>query len=105
MPITWDVDLTYGKRWDGGNRGVLNDLMDNPGITPWYTTNVRGGGLGNHLLDKFFSQAGTWYRRAYLVRLWNAIHEKYTVEAYEDRISVLHDLLYDEQAEDIQSKD
>jgi spore coat protein CotH len=75
MPVAWDLDLTYGKLWDGTYGGVLNDKMHTPGITPWYTTNVRGEGTGNYLLDKFFSQAGTWYRRAYLVRLWSAVQE------------------------------
>ncbi|MBN1442561.1 MAG: CotH kinase family protein, partial [Planctomycetes bacterium] len=101
MPITWDMDLTFGKRWDGNYGGVLNDLMDNPGITPWYTTNVRGEGTGNHLLDKFFSQAGTRFRRAYLVRLWSAIQEKYREDLFEEKILRLRELLFDEQLEDI----
>jgi hypothetical protein len=100
MPTIWDVDLSYGKRWDGSYGGVLNDGMDTPGITPWYTTNVRGGGTGNHLLDKFFSQAGTYYRRAYLVRLWSNLHERYTIEFYDRRIAELQERLIDEQAED-----
>jgi hypothetical protein len=97
----WDLDLCYGKRWDGTYGGVYNDLMDNPGITPWYTTRVRGEGLGNHLLDRFFYQAGAYYRRAYLVRLWDAIHEKYSIEFYEAKIARLRDLIFEEQAEDI----
>ncbi|MCZ6794107.1 MAG: lamin tail domain-containing protein [Planctomycetota bacterium] len=100
MPITWDIDLTYGKRWDGGFGGVLNDRMDNPGITPWHTTSVRGGGTGNHFNDKFFSQGGTYYRRAYVVRLWDAIHEKYTIETYEDKLAAFRELLFEEQEED-----
>jgi len=101
MPTTWDMDLTYGKRWDGTFEGVLNDLMDNPGVDPWYTTNVNGGGTGNHLLDRFFFNAGTWYRRAFLVRLWSALAEKYTNELTGERIDGLRALLLDEQAEDI----
>ncbi len=101
MPTGWDLDLSYGKIWDGTYGGVLNDKMHNPGITPWYTTNVRGGGTGNYLLDKFFSQAGTWYRRAYLVRLWDALQEKYTTAAFEEKILALRDLLYEEQLDDI----
>jgi len=100
FPIVWDVDLTFGKRWDGNYGGVLNDKMDNPGISPWYTTNVRGEGRGNHLLDKFFYQSGSYYRRAYLVRLWDAIQEKYTIEKFEEKISALRDLLWEEQLED-----
>ena len=103
MPITWDMDLVYGKRWDGNNRGVLNDLMDNPGTTPWHTTNVRGGGLGNHLLDKFFSQAGDYFRRAYIVRLWDLLHEKHTEERFEVRLGALHADLLEEQAVDIEA--
>jgi hypothetical protein len=101
MPLTWDMDLTFGKIWDGTYGGVLHDKMHNPGITPWYTTNVDGAGGGNHLLDKFFSQAGTWYRRAYLVRLFDALREKYTEEFFEEKIAGLRDLLFDEQVEDI----
>ncbi len=101
LPIIWDIDLSYGKKWDGSYGGVYHDKMDNPGITPWYTTTVRGGGIGNHFLDKFFAQAGTHYRRAYLTRLWDAIHEKYTIEFYEEKISTFRTLLWDEQLEDI----
>jgi hypothetical protein len=101
MPLTWDMDLTFGKLWDGTYGGVLHDKMHNPGITPWYTTNVDGAGGGNHLLDKFFAQAGDWYRRAYLVRLFDALREKYTEAFYEDKIAGLRELLLEEQAEDI----
>ncbi|MBN1419112.1 MAG: CotH kinase family protein, partial [Planctomycetes bacterium] len=101
IATAWDVDLTFGKRWDGSYGGIYHDKMDNPGATPWQTTTVNGGGLGNYLLDKFFAQAGTWYRRAYLVRLWSAIQEKYTIEDYDGRIAALSDLLWDEQFEDI----
>jgi hypothetical protein len=101
MVTSWDLDLSFGKIWDGSYMGVLNDKMHNPGITPWYTTNVRGGGTGNHLLDKFFSQAGTYYRRAYLARLWGVLQERYTPDFYESRIQDLRPLLYDEQLEDI----
>ncbi len=101
MPITWDMDLTFGKRWSRDFGGVYHDLMDTPGITPWYTTSVDGGGTGNHLLDKFFSQSGTRYQRAYLVRLWDAIVEKYTPEFFEGEIETFRDLLMEEQQIDI----
>jgi hypothetical protein len=97
----WDLDLTFGKLWNGSFGGVLNDAMHNPGNTPWYATNVRGGGTGNHLLDKFFAQAGTWHRRAYLVRLWDAIQEKYTSEYYDAKLAEISDLIYEEQLDDI----
>jgi hypothetical protein len=101
MVTSWDIDLVFGKYWDGTYSGVYCDKMDNPGLTPWYTTNVRGGGTGNHLLDKFFSQGGDYYRRAYLVRLWDALQEKYVSSVYDAKIDFLHDMLYDEQLEDI----
>ena len=101
MVTGWDLDLAYGKQWDGSFGGVYNDRMDTPGIDPWYTTRVNGGGLGNHLLDRFFFQAGTHYRRAYLVRLWDAIHSRYTLEFYEDWLEQFRELLIDEQADDI----
>jgi CotH protein/lamin tail-like protein/thrombospondin type 3 repeat protein len=101
MVTSWDLDLTFGKIWDGSYGGVLNDKMHNPGISPWYTTNVRGEGTGNILLDRFFSQAGTYYRRAYLVRLFDALNEKYTTAIYDQRIDGLRALLLDEQALDI----
>jgi hypothetical protein len=101
MVFTWDVDLVYGKIWNGSFGGVLHDRMDNPGLSPWYTTNVRGGGTGNHLLDKFFSQSGTYYRRAYITRLWDALQEKYTIDFYEGRILEHRALILEEQEEDI----
>jgi len=100
IPTGWDLDLAYGKRWDGGNGGVYNDRMDNPGMTIWNTTTVRGGGVGNHLFDKFFAQSGTHFRRAYLARLWGAIHEKYTLDFYEQRLADLSELLMEEQRDD-----
>ncbi len=101
MPLTWDMDLTFGKIWDGTYGGVLHDKMHNPGTSPWYTTNVDGAGGGNVLLDRFFSLAGDWYRRAYIVRLFDCLQEKYTEEYLAEKIAFQRDLLMDEQAEDI----
>ncbi len=103
MVLAWDMDLTYGKRWDGGNGGVLHDRMDTPGNSPWYTAGVLDGGGGTELHSRFFGRAGTWYRRAYIVRLWRTIEERYTVPYYENRIAELRDLLMDEQAEDYET--
>jgi len=100
MPLTWDMDLTFGKLWDGTYGGVLHDKMHTPGNNPWYTTSVDGG-LGNHLLDKFFSQGGDFYRRAYVVRLFDALQEKYTEAFYTEKLAFEKDFLFDEQAEDI----
>ena len=100
MVLCWDLDLSFGKTWDGGNSGVYHDRLEKPGINPWYTTRVQGG-RGNWLLDGFFFEAGTWFRRAYLTRLYDAVHEKYTEEFFLDKIAGLRDLLIDEQEEDI----
>lgn len=100
-PTGWDLDLSYGKRWDGSFGGVTNDRMDTPGIDPWYTTSARGGGDGNRLLNRFFSTAGTFYQRAYLVRLWEAIEEKYTLAYYRGKIDFFEDYLWLEQLDDI----
>ncbi len=101
MVLAWDLDLSFGKRWDGSNGGVLHDRMHTPGNNPWYTTSVDGGG-GNELLNRFFALGGTWFRRAYIVRLWDAIQEKYTEEFFEEKIQDYHALLIDEQQEDIE---
>ncbi len=100
-PTGWDLDLSYGKRWNGGNLGVNNDLMDNPGTDPWYTTSARGGGDGNRLLNRFFSTAGTFYQRSYMIRLWEAMEEKYTLQYYAGVIDFFEDYLWLEQADDI----
>jgi len=100
--ISWDMDLTFGKFWDGGNGGVLNDLMDVPGISPWYTTRVAGEGIGNYLLDRFFYDTpDRYYQRALRVRLWIALKEKLTPALMENKIVAARDLLMDEQAEDM----
>ena len=100
-PTGWDLDLSYGKRWDGSNKGVLNDLMDTPGTDPWYTTTARGGGDGNRLHDRFFSKAGTHFQRAYVIRLWDAIQEKYKLSYYAGRIDFFRPYLMIEQQNDI----
>ena len=94
LPTTWDMDLTYGKTWSGTFGGVLNDEMFTPGADPWV-------GLGNNLLRKFFSEAGDYYRRAYLVRLWDALREKRPVPFYEREVNFWRVALFREQADDI----
>ena len=37
----------------------------------------------------FFAQGGNYFQRAYIVRLWDAIHEKYPLHFYEERIEYL----------------
>lgn len=84
----WDVDQSYGKG------GVWNDAPFTPGGDVW------NGIEFNHLLSKFFSESGDWYRRAYLVKVWDAIHEKRPLSFYEDEIAFLRASLAGEAAED-----
>lgn len=94
MALAWDLDLTFGKA------GVFDDSELNPGYSPWFCTSVDGE-FANHLLDKFFSDAGNWHRRAYLIRLHDALQEKYTEAFYTARIAHYRELLNTEQAIDI----
>ncbi len=94
IPLPWDLDLTFGKG------GVFDDSEMIPGFSPWFATAVDGE-FGNYLLDRFFSDAGSWYRRAYLVRLHDTLQERFTEEFYEARFTVLKELLFEEQDEDI----
>ncbi len=94
IPLPWDLDLTFGKA------GVFDDIEWIPGFSPWYTTAVNGE-FQSFLLDRFFSDAGSWFRRAYLVRLHDALQERFTVEFYESRLNALKTLLQGEQEEDI----
>ena len=91
FPAHWDVDQSYGKG------GVWNDLPYTPGGDAW------SGIEFNSLLFKFFRESGDWYRRAYLVTLWNALHEIRPLSFYEDEIAFLRASLSGEAAEDFQA--
>jgi hypothetical protein len=92
--LPWDLDLVFGKA------GVFDDSEIIPGFSPWFATAVDGE-FQNYLLDRFFSDAGTWYRRAYLWRLFDTLQERFTEEFYETRLNSLRELLFAEQDEDI----
>ncbi len=100
MPLVWDIDLSFGKNWSAEFGGVLHDGMSTPGLNPWFL-NGGGPGTGNQLLDKFFGEAGDFYRRALAVRLWDVLQEKYRQEVFDDKTSCFIDLLVLEQERDI----
>jgi hypothetical protein len=95
LPLEWDLDLTFGKA------GVLDDYEFIPGGTPWFSTAIEGEHQ-SYLLDRFFSDAGSWYRRAYLISLHDALHERFTEAFYESRLQAIRELIFDEQNQDIQ---
>jgi len=79
---------------------VLNDKMHNP-EQPVVHQPTAGEGIGNYLLDKFFSQAD-WVPRAYLVRLFDASREVHHRDLQRpDRWPA--DLLFEGQLADIAS--
>ncbi|MBN1441930.1 MAG: CotH kinase family protein, partial [Planctomycetes bacterium] len=109
--ITWDMDLVFGKYFNedavgpGREVGTLNDCMlgDIPyDLNPWFSSTVLGSTLLNHMVDKFFLAGGGYYQRAYLVRLWDVVKEKYRNDVYDPIIDDLMALLDKEQADDIE---
>lgn len=115
--FTWDLDLVFGKFFDPDvvafperPVGTLNDCMlsDVGGdLNPWFTARVEGNPLYNYLVDAFLRadsrpDGSAWYQRAYLVRLWDVLHEKYVPATYDERLDDLVDLLWDEHALDLE---
>ena len=102
--LTWDMDLVFGKNFDPDIRpvGTLNDCMLSPGrdLNPWFSTSVRGNFRLHYFMDFFFSASNGYYQRAYLVRLWDLLQEKYTTGAYDLIIQDLEELLAREQSFD-----
>jgi CotH protein/lamin tail-like protein len=112
--FAWDLDLTFGKFFDfnaigpGRPVGTLNDQMLSDlsvqgDLTPWFgATTVPGEQLLNYLVDFFFRADGGYYQRAYLIRLWDLLTEKYSNRVYDPRLDALRDFLTEEEAEDHQ---
>lgn len=102
--LTWDMDLVFGKNFDPDIRpvGTLNDCMLSPGrdLNPWFSTTVRGNFRLHYFMDFFFTASGGYYQRAYLVRLWDLLQEKYTTGAYDPIVADLEALLAEEQSLD-----
>jgi hypothetical protein len=104
--IPWDQDLTFGKFFDPAVRpvGTLNDIMLGDlglAIDPWLSTTVANALLlRNHLINFFFNAGGAHFQRAYLIRLWDILAEKYTAEAYAPRLADLGFFLFQEEQED-----
>jgi hypothetical protein len=88
--LPWDLTLTFGKRY------VFSHSLDNPGLDPWFGTRFCSGAPRNELLDRFFGDTNGHYHHAYLVRLWTALEETYTVPVYDERLASLQELLEEE---------
>ncbi len=107
--VCWDMDLVFGKNFDGRlNRpnpprvGTINDCMLSPGddLNPWFTTTVRGNTRLHYFIDFLFNADRGFFRRAYVIRLWDILHEKYNNDAYDPFLDDLEALLVVEQEED-----
>ena len=102
--LTWDMDLVFGKNFNPDIRpvGTLNDCMLSPGrdLNPWFATSVRGNFRLHYFMDFFFSSSAGYYQRAYLVRLWDLLQEKYRSDVYDSLIDDLETLLANEQSLD-----
>ena len=114
--ITWDMDLVFGKFFTRSAVqqperpvGTLNDCMLSDlesDLDPWFTTRVNGNVLLHHFVDRFFLAGGPaepgHYQRAYLVRLWDLLQEKYRNEVYDPILDDLVDFLADEAQSDVE---
>jgi hypothetical protein len=109
--LTWDMDLTFGKHFDGRlNRpdpprvGTINDCMLSPGndLNPWFTTTVLGNQRLHWWVDFIFNADRDFFRRAYIVRLWDILQEKYSNAVYDPILDELESFLFDEQQEDFE---
>lgn len=120
--LNWDVDLAFGKffwpkavdinpqnLFEGRQVGTLNDCLRsemNPEIShrmflnPWSMTSLEENTATHNLVDLFFQVGGGFYQRAYLVRFWDLLMEKYRSEIYDltidDRIDFLRDEIEDD---------
>lgn len=113
--ITWDMDLTFGKFFmreavgPGRQVGTLNDYMlSDPDVqgdlNPWFGATVLDNPRLNWLIDFLFRAGGDHYQRAYLVRLWNVLEEKYRNEVYDPRLDALAEILSTEFEEGLGSE-
>ena len=125
--INWDVDLTFGKffwpqavdinpqnLFEGRQVGTLNDFLrsevneqDPPHflfLNPWSMTSIdlpdRTNEPTNNLVDFFFLAGDGYFQRAYLVRFWDLLMEKYRPSVYDGIINERVESLRDEIEED-----
>jgi hypothetical protein len=110
--LPWDQDLSFGKYFSlaavglGRPVGTLNDYMSCPqpglAMSLWYGAEMTACGFPENWLLYYFFQAGdTYYQRAYELRFWDVIQEKYLLERFEPRIDALCERLAVEQADDL----
>ncbi len=101
---TWDMDLVFGKNFDPAVQpvGTINDCMLSPNndLNPWFTTTVNGNFLLHYYVDFFMRAGDGYFQRAYLVRLWDLLEEKYRNEVYDEILADWEALLAEESEED-----
>jgi len=105
--LTWDMDLVFGKFFDpdAASVGTLNDCMLSPNpleLDPWFSTSLGGNVRRHYFVDFFFNAGGGYFQRAYLVRLWDLLEEKYRNDVYDPRLDELVGFLAQEQADDVE---
>ena len=110
--LPWDLDLSFGKYFSpeavgpGRPAGTLNDYMACPdpllAMTPFYAAEwfAPCAKPANWLLYYFFNAGNGYYRRAYFIRLWDLLQEKFTRGRYDPAIDALCEFLRVEEAED-----
>jgi hypothetical protein len=126
--VNWDVDLTFGKffwpqavdinpqnLFEGRQVGTLNDYLRSEVneadhvhrlfLHPWTMTSIDlpekpNNEATNNLVDFFFLAGDGYFQRAYLVRFWDLLMEKYRRSVYDDIIDERLDSLRQEIEED-----
>lgn len=112
--LTWDMDLIVGKWFflgavdlaEGRQVGTLNDIMasDSPSrriaINTWFMSTVLNNARHNWAVDYFLRAGDGYFQRAYLVRLWDLLEQKYKSDVYEGRLAEMKQTILLEQQED-----
>jgi hypothetical protein len=116
--VNWDLDLSFGKFFTtsavqrdpidlfaGRQVGTLNDILRSEiqaFLDPWVMTSLGANAPqdGNAMVDFFFTAEGGFYQRAYIVRLWDLLREKYRNDVLDPIIDELVELLRDEIDQD-----
>ena len=116
--VSWDLDLTFGKFFSksvvdtirenpyfGRQTGTLNDrLLSEIDVLfdPWARTSLgHSPENANAAVDFFFRADESFYRRAYLVRLWTLLFEKYRNDRLDPVIDGMVDFLGKEIDDDL----
>lgn len=110
--LPWDLDLSFGKYFtldavDPPERpvGTLNDLMTCPypslAMELDFGASMTGcGHPSNWLIHYFFKAGRAYFQRAYLLRLWDVVQEKYLPERLNQTIDDFYAQYFEAQRED-----